>query len=107
MLKKGENTRLYAVSVNPPDVSKTLAEKLASDGKGAIDFQILSDVDHKIIDAYRLRDPAYEKEKIYGIPHPAVYVIDKTGKVAWARIESDYRKRPLNSEIRVALDALK
>ena len=105
MLKKGENVRLYAVSVDPPDVSRTFAEKLGSDGKGAISFQILSD--HKVIDAYGLRDPAYEKEKVYGIPHPAVYVIDKTGKVAWARIESDYRKRPTNSDIRVALDALK
>jgi peroxiredoxin len=107
LLKKGGNIRLYAVSVDPPEVSKTFAEKLGSDGKGAIDFQILSDPDHKVIDAYGLRDPAYEKEKVYGIPHPAVYVIDKTGKVAWARIESDYRKRPANSEIRVALEALK
>lgn len=107
MLKKGENVKLYALSVDSPDVSKAFAEKLGSDGKGAIDFQILSDPDHKIIDAYGLRDPAYEKEKIYGVPHPAVYVIDKTGKVRWARIESDYRKRPANSEIRVALDSLK
>lgn len=107
MLKKGENVKLYALSVDSPEVSKTFAEKLGSDGKGAIDFQILSDPDHKIIDAYGLRDFAYEKEKIYGVPHPAVYVIDKTGKVRWARIESDYRKRPTNSEIRVALDSLK
>ncbi len=87
--------------------ARRLPRKLGSDGKGAIKFQILSDPDHKVIDAYGLRDPAYEKEKVYGIPHPAVYVIDKTGKVAWTRIESDYRKRPTNSEIRVALDALK
>ena len=42
-----------------------------------------------------------------GIPHPAVYVIDKAGKVAWAKIESNYRERPANDEIRAALDALK
>ena len=75
-MKKGENIRLYAVSVDPPEVNKTFAEKLGSDGKGAINFQILSDPDHKVIDAYGLRDPAYEKEKVYGIPHPAVYVIE-------------------------------
>lgn len=106
-MKQGENLRLFAVSVDPPEVSKMFAEKLGSDGKGAINFQILSDPDHKVIDAYGLRDPAYEKEKVYGIPHPAVYVIDKTRKVAWSRIESDYRKRPTNNEIRVALDAMK
>jgi peroxiredoxin len=88
-------------------VSKTFAEKIASDGKGAVGFLLLSDPDHKIIDSYGLRDPAYEGQKIYGIPHPAVYVIDRNGKVEWARIETDYRKRPTNSDIRAALDALK
>ena len=48
--------KLYALSVDAPDVSKTFAEKIASDGKGAISFPILSDPDHKIIDAYGLRD---------------------------------------------------
>jgi peroxiredoxin len=107
LLKKGENVKLYALSVDPPDVSKSFAEKIASDSKGAVNFLMLSDPDHRIIDAYGLRDPAYEGQKVYGIPHPAVYVIDKTGKVAWAKIESNYRERPANQEIRGALDALK
>ena len=88
-------------------MSKTFAEKIASDGKGAINFPILSDPEHKIIDAYGLRDPAYEAQKVYGIPRPAVYVIDKKGKVTWAKIESDYKQRPTNEEIRAALDSLK
>ena len=107
LLKKDENVKLYAISVDPPDVSKSFAEKIASDGKGAVNFPLLSDPEHKIIDAYGLRDPAYEGQKVYGIPHPAVYVIDKTGKVAWAKIESNYRERPANQEIRAALDALR
>jgi len=88
-------------------VSKNFAEKIASDGKGAVTFPILSDPEHKIIDAYGLRDPAYEGQRVDGIPHPAVYVIDKQGKVAWAKIESDYKQRPTNEEIRTALDSLK
>ncbi len=99
--------KLYAISVDPPDVSKTFAEKIAADGKGAVSFPLLSDPDHKIIDAYGLRDPAYAGQQLDGIPHPAVYVIDKTGKVAWVKVESNYRERPTNQEIRVALDALK
>ena len=99
--------KLYAISIDPPDVSKTFADKIASDGKGAVGFPLLSDPDHKIIDTYGLRDPAYEGQKVYGIPHPAVYVIDKNGKVTWAKIETDYRTRPTNAEIRAALDALK
>ena len=106
-MKKDENVKLYALSVDPLDVSKTFAEKIAADGKGAIKFPILSDPDHKIIDAYGLLDPTYEGQQFYGIPQPAVYVIDKNGKVAWLRVEANYRQRPTNMEIRVALDALK
>jgi peroxiredoxin len=90
--------------VDPPDANKNLADKIASDGKGQISFSILSDPDHKIIDAYGLHDPAYKDQKIDGIPHPAVYIINKDGKVTWAKIESDYRKRPTNVELRAALN---
>jgi len=107
LLKKGENVKLYAISIDPPDVSQSFAQKIESDGKGKVDFPLLYDPDHKIIDAYGLRDPAYEGQKVYGIPHPAVYVIDKSGKVAWAKIESNYRERPTNQEIRAALGFLK
>ena len=106
-MKKNEDVKLFAISVDPSDVSKTFAEKIASDGKGAVVFPLLSDTEHKIIDAYGLRDPAYQGTKYYGIPHPAVYVIDKQGKVVWAKIESDYKQRPTNEEIRAALDSLK
>jgi peroxiredoxin len=106
-LGKNEKAKLFAISVDPPDVSKTFADKIASDGKGAVNFALLSDPDHKIIDAYGLRDPAYEGQKVYGIPHPAVYVINKQGKVVWAKVESDYKQRPTNEEIRAALDSLK
>ncbi len=46
-MKKDENVKLYALSVDPPDVSKTFAEKIAADGKVAINFPILSDPDIK------------------------------------------------------------
>jgi peroxiredoxin len=104
-LKQGENVALYAISLDPPDVSKSFADKIASDGKGKVGFSLLSDPEHKI-DAYGLRDPAYEGQKVYGIPHPAVYVINKDGKITWAKIESNYRERPSNQEIRAALDRL-
>jgi len=107
LLKKGENVQLYAISIDPPDVSKKLTEKLAADGQGPIGYSLLSDPGHKVIDAYGLLDPSYKGQDVYGIPHPAVYVIDKNGRVSWAKIESNYRERPVNAEIRTALDALK
>lgn len=106
-MKKDENVKLFAISVDPPDVSKDLAAKLAADGKGEIDFPLLSDPNHQTIDAYGLHDPAYDGEKFAGIPHPAVYVIDKKGKIVWAKVESNYRERPTNDEIRAALNSLR
>ena len=67
---------------------------------------MLSDPAHKVIDAYGLHDPAYDGTKFDGIPHPTVYVIDKNGRVAWAKVETDYKVRPSNTDIRAALESL-
>jgi peroxiredoxin len=106
-LKKDDNVKLYAISVDPPDVSKEFAVKLAADGQGEINFPLLSDPDHRTIDAYGLHDPAYDGGRFAGIPHAAVYVIDKKGIVVWAKVESNYRERPTNDDIRAALNGLK
>jgi peroxiredoxin len=88
-------------------VSKEFAVKLAADGQGEIGFPLLSDPDHRTIDAYGLHDPAYDGEKVAGIPHPATYIIDKNGIVAWVKVESNYRERPRIEEVRARLDSLK
>ncbi len=88
-------------------MGKEFAKKIAAAGKGELNFPLLADPEHQIIDAYGLHDPAYDGQEVAGIPHPAVYVIDKTGKVAWAKVESNYRERPAVQEIRQALDSLK
>ena len=98
--------RLYAVSMDKPAESREFAERIAKDGQGAINFPMLSDPDHRVIDAYGLRDPAYTAQKFDGIPHPAVYVIDKAGRVAWARVETDYKQRPSAQEIRAAVHGI-
>jgi peroxiredoxin len=107
LLQKDENVKLYAISVDSPNVSKEFAAKLGADGRGEINFPLLSDSDHRTIDAYGLHDPAYDSGKLAGIPHAAVYVIDKKGIVTWAKVESNYRERPANEEIRAALNMLK
>ncbi|MBC7930836.1 MAG: redoxin domain-containing protein [Rubrivivax sp.] len=106
LLKPNESASLYAVSVDGPAESRQLAEKIASDNRGEVAFPLLSDPKSQTIDAYGLRDPAYAGKGTDGIPRPAVYVIAKSGRVAWAKIESDYKKRPTNGDIRAALDAL-
>jgi peroxiredoxin len=68
---------------------------------------MLTDTGHQVIDRYGLQDPRYLKQKRAGIPYPTVYVINKTGKVAWSRTEENFRERPTNDDIRGALATLK
>lgn len=81
-------------------------EKISKDG-GKIGFPLLSDPNHQTIDAYGLFDPTYIGKGVEGIPHPAVYVLDKDRKVLWSKVEADYKNRPTNEEIRVELEKIK
>ncbi len=98
--------KLLAVSIDPHEDAIRMIAKVAADGRGTLNFPILSDPDHKVIDAYGLHDPAYDGGKFAGIPHPAVYLIGKTGRVAWVKVEQNYRERPTNADIRAAIDAV-
>jgi peroxiredoxin len=106
-VKPGEPLALWGISVDSHEETKGFINRIAEDGRGRITFPILSDPQHKVIDVYGLQDPRYLKQRAEGIPYPTVYVIDKSGKVAWVRVERDYTQRPKNNEIRAALDALK
>ena len=96
---------MFGISPDAPSVSRQLAKQIASDGRGPLGFALLSDAKSETIDRYGLRDEAYEKEKINGVPHPAVIVLDQNGRVRWMKIESDYRERPTNEEVAAALDS--
>lgn len=104
--KADDKFRLFALSIDPAEKSIGLAKKIASDGKGELPFPLLSDPEHKTIDAYGLVDTAYEGQEIYGIPHPTILILDKNRKVRWISISQDYKKRPTNIEIRAQLDSL-
>jgi peroxiredoxin len=107
LLQKDEPVVLYAVSIDSADDSREFETKIAADGRGPIAFPLLSDPGHRVIDAYGLRDPAYAGQEFDGVPYPTVYVIDRTGRVAWVQVNQDYTKRSSNQQIRAALDSLK
>jgi len=107
LLKPKAAVRLLAISVDGLDTTKEFAAKIASDGKGAINYSLLSDPDHKVIDAYGLHDPAYDGKQFEGIPRASVYVLDKNNRVAWMKVATSYRVRPTNADIRAALASLK
>jgi peroxiredoxin len=95
------------VSIDKADKSVGLIKKIEADGKGKIAYRLLSDPDAKTIDAYGLRDERYADKSVFGIPRPAILVLDKKRKIVWAKIEDDYKKRPTNEEIRAELDKIK
>lgn len=107
MVKQEEQVRFYAVSVDSPAESRQFAEQIAADGKGEVNFPILSDPAHRVIDAYGVRDSAYNGQKFEGIPHATVYIIDEDGRVAWIKVETDYKQRPNNEEVGSALKNLR
>jgi len=97
--------RIEAISRDTLEESRDLAKKIESDKRGPLGYAMLSDAKSLAIDRYALRDPEYAKQKVDGIPRPAVFVLDQRGRVRWAKIETDYRERPTIEEIAAALDA--
>ena len=78
--------RVLAISVDSPEQSKALAES------AEITFPLLSDPECKVIDAYGLR---HRGASINGgdIARPAVFIIDRDGKIAWRALTENWRVR--------------
>ncbi len=106
LLRKNDKVRMYAVSVDPAGKTIQMIKKIEADGKGKIAYSFLSDPGAKTIDAYGLRDPRYKDQNVDGIPYPTVYVIGRDRKVAWSKLERDFKMRPTNTEIRAEIDKL-
>ena len=93
-----EKVQILAVSIDSHDDSKKFVQKLKERFAGDLDFPMLEDRDHKVINRYGILNPEGK-----GWPHPATYVIDQRGVVRWKFIETDYKKRPSNEQILAAL----
>lgn len=94
---------LIAISPQAPDRSLSFAEKLD------LGFEVLSDVDQSVADAYRIRFPLgdslreiYEQflplpehnaDGSWNLPVPATFVIDASGVVRGRHVDADYRHR--------------
>lgn len=105
---------LVAISPEQPDSS------LSTTQKNSLKFEILSDPNNLVAKSYgivfKLPQPLVELYEKFGIdlktsqgnsanelPIPATYVIDKNGKITYAFLDVDYKKRAEPSEIIQAL----
>ena len=95
---------MLALSVNELEQQQMMIDRVAEDDGMLIEFPLLSDPDHAVIDRYGLFNPDESRQR--PVPHPTVFVIDKRGEVRWKFIEIDYRIRPTNEDILEALAEL-
>jgi peroxiredoxin len=80
-----------AISVDPPERSEALAERLG------VRFPLLSDVDLKVARAYGVEDGEN------GIAWPAVFIVGRDGTIKWRSLAEVYTARPASAVIVEAL----
>lgn len=82
-----------------------MIDRVASETDGRIlDFPLLSDPEHAVIDRYGLLNDANPDQPL---PHPTAFVIDRDGVVRWKFIEINYKVRPTNEDILAALERVR
>ncbi len=96
-----DSKKLLALLSQMPSEQDTKAVAMSRTAPMTIDFPLLEDANHRVIDRYGLLNPESK-----GWPHPATYVIDKQGIVRWKFVEVDYKVRPTNDMIMQAVSPL-
>ncbi|MBI3940431.1 MAG: peroxiredoxin family protein [Acidobacteria bacterium] len=106
MIEQSNRTdvQILAISVDPPEDGRKMVERIRKEYNAEVKFPLLEDPGHRVIDRYGLLNPAAASR---GLPHPAVFVIDKEGIVRWKFVETDYKVRATNAQILSALKSLR
>lgn len=77
-----------------------LIKKFADERK--IEFPLLSDQDHSIVDRYGILNRQYQPgDRNFGIPHPGTFILDRDGRVLARYFEEEYQYR--NTAASIAL----
>jgi peroxiredoxin len=97
-------TEIVTVSVDDREKQKMMIDRVAEQYGTEIDYVLLADPDHRVIDRYGLFNPSEPRGR--PVPHPTTYVIDMEGVVRWKMTEVDYKIRPENGDILNALREL-
>jgi len=94
-----QDVELYAVSVDPPESSEALRQRLECD------FRFLSDANGEVLDLLGIR---HREGRMDGgdIAYPSQILVDKDGIVRWTFNSENYRVRATPDEIFAAIDQL-
>lgn len=90
------------MSIDDPEHIELMRDRIEREQGSKPDYLFLSDPGHRVIDRYGLRN----EDDSRGIPHPAVFVVDRDGVVRWKFIEKNFRVRATNEMILEALRGL-
>ncbi len=105
-----QSTQILALSPDDVEGARKMVERQAKELGGPPNFPLPADPDHRVIDRYGQLNPELFKNESnpsgYIVPHPAVLVIDKLGRVTWKFTDTDARVRPTNEQIFEALEPL-
>jgi peroxiredoxin len=105
-----QNTVILAFSPDDVAGARKMVERQAKEQQGPPNFPLLADPDHRVIDRYGQLNPELFKNESnpsgYIVPHPAVFVIDREGRIAWKFTDTDARVRATNEQILAALKPL-
>ena len=108
--KLKEKSKVIAISVDKNIIAKKMKAKRDYDFKIVSDpkaetlkaFNIVNKLDDKLVEkyksAYKIDVEGDSGEKHHMVAHPAVFIIKK-GKITYADIHTDYKKRTKNFEI--------
>ena len=94
-------TQILALSPDDIEGAGQMVDRVTEEAGGPPGFPLLADPDLSVINRYGVFNP----EPFYGrpVPHPAVYVIDRSGTVRWKFLNTDARIRAENENILEAL----
>ncbi len=81
-----------------------MIDRVAEEDGTIIEYELLTDPEHMVIDRYGLFNPDEPKHR--PVPHPATYVIDRDGVVRYAFVEVNYRVRAENADLVAVLESL-
>ncbi len=92
---------LAALSYDPAEAQTAFATKQG------LDYILLSDPKSATIEAWGLRDPQYPAGNFaYGVPKPAIFVVDARGVVRGKLAEDGYKVRPPVAAVLALVDGL-
>lgn len=90
--------KLAAISYDTPEQLGKFHEA------NQLSYTLLSDEASAMIDAFGIRNTKFsEGSRFYGIPNPAIYVIDANGKITSVFREENYQERPEVAEVLAAI----